>query len=428
MLPEPLTSIVEFVDQDLERVYAEWCLEVEHPDLAAFVEHLITWQLITVEQGREVLNAANPNEPNAAESVFSIAEPSESEADDPPTVKDDRGPGRVFEDPTSASIDIAATPGVQHEEGSVEEFDLFDEADMATVHDSAWPGRPVESDEVDFPADDDSGSDGAAVEAAGEAESPPESEPVLDGPGPVPVLDPPDGPEPLTPFNAPADDPEEGIGDLETVIKKTAPVDLGELETLVRKKGDDQDLKSMITVVPPTPKADFDADTVQPVPRLEETRASPEAWGSGEGEADDTDTVTQAPPELAADLLEGILEDEPDDEADAATHVDDDESSEGLGELLSDESVPPALAETRVPARRGDDKIREDPAPAVVASLTGEAARTLKPMINRLRNEPRLRTGALVAGGLLVFGIIGVAWQIDTWLTARAEQRRQSFV
>ncbi|MEO0602589.1 MAG: hypothetical protein AAF211_14190 [Myxococcota bacterium] len=151
MLPEPLTSLVGDLEQDLERVYAEWCLEVEHPDLVAFVEHLLAWQLITTDQARAVLQVAHPDEEDV-ESVFSDAPPSES-AEDQPTVRDEGfGPEPTFEAPATPAtplVDVSGTTGVDHEAGTVEEFDLFDEADMATVHDSAWPGRPVESDEID---------------------------------------------------------------------------------------------------------------------------------------------------------------------------------------------------------------------------------------------------------------------------------------
>ncbi len=41
--------------QDLDTVWAEWTLEVEHPDPAAFVEHLVAWGLIDAATGTQAL-------------------------------------------------------------------------------------------------------------------------------------------------------------------------------------------------------------------------------------------------------------------------------------------------------------------------------------------------------------------------------------
>ncbi len=495
MLPEPLTSLVGDVQQDLERVYAEWCLEVEHPDLVAFVEHLLTWRLITPVQAQAVLDAAHPEGASAV--VFSDAPPSES-AEDPPTVRDEGfGPEPTFErpatpvdsgfaPPSDQRFDPAETPGVRHEEGSVEEFDLFDEADMATVHDSAWPGRPVESDEIEVlgaetgqgealsdefgpgtvpVAEDwaDANPDEAAealaprpapppldlgpetVEPARRADEPPPvvEEPAAPPEAPEPVAGvgappAPTGPEPLSPFTALPDD-DEPIGDLETVIKKTPPI--GELETFVRTTGPEQDLKSMVTAVPATPRADFDADTVQPAPESvpPPPRASEEAWGSPENEpADDTDTVTQAPPELVEDLIEGLL-DEEEASADALALEEPspdptpkaDSKATATSSLTPVDPLPSALAETRVPARRDDSTPQggEKTLPAAaVHHLAEGASKAFSPVLTRLREEPRLRVAAVVVGALLVIGIVVAGWQVQAALQARAERDRQTFV
>ncbi|MEO0605451.1 MAG: hypothetical protein AAF211_28730, partial [Myxococcota bacterium] len=175
--------------------------------------------------------------------------------------------------------------------------------------------------------------------------------------------------EPLSPFNAPPDD-DEPIGDLETVIKKTPPI--ADLDTFVRTKEPDGDLPTMDTAVPATPRPDFDADTVQPAPEAEPPRASEAAWGSAESEADDTDTVTHAPPDLVEDLLEAVLADEGPSGAHAsieephgspavalsaaptspAPEAPVEPAVEPLGANAPTPELAPSLTETRVPAPR----------------------------------------------------------------------------
>lgn len=453
MLPEPLKLIVDDVEQDLERVYAEWCLEVQHPDLTAFVEHLLRWKLVSDEQARIALDAVHPADALVVDDPGPGPVP--SIAFEAPTPLDT---DELIEDPASVTVDVAATPGVMLDPEAVEEFDLFDEADMATVHDAAWPGRPVESDEVDM-------AEATSPQPVDERPIPPDDDAdEEDAPAAIEPTVHDEGPQPLSPFT-PDPDEEESISDLETVInRKDEGVSLGELETFVRGKGDESDLKSMITVVPAVPAADFDADTVQPADPLEgadpiqpieaepvPVRATHEAWGSSEAEADDTDTVTQAPPDLAADLLEGIL-DEDDPPTEDIDKADVDEPGEAVLDDLSDEVIVPSLAETRVPASRADEDddaasgpLAETRVPAARSGIAEELTRPVGPVdedelpaavptpgpvgsiVERLRNEPRMRVAALAGAALAVVLMLGLAWQIDQMLGAQAERQRQTF-